>query len=346
MVFKEVFGKLPDGREVHRFTITNRYGESARLLDFGATIHGVSVLDRNSQLGDVVLGAPSDAIAECTYMGSIIGRYSGRVPGGKCVIDGVAHQLEQNLGEDFCHGASGNYARKLFSGQCIGDDSVTFTLLDQGEGGFGNDMTVTVTYTFGDDHCLRLAIRMTAQETTIVGPTNHAYFNLSGQDARDLTLQINTSYCTGKTPSGAADGSVKSVTGTPEDFTFARTLRQAMDSNLGFFHQQPAGYDTYYIFDRSGLQMNAELSCAENGRRLQVWSDAPGMVLYTPAGRAPERGKDGVTYGGGYTGVCLQPGNIPNATNCPAYASPLCRKGETYALNIHYAFGVTEKCSD
>ena len=82
MVLKELFGKLPDGREVHRFTITNRYGESARLLDFGATIHGISVLDKNGDLGDVVLGAPSDAIAECTYMGSIIGRYSGRVPGG------------------------------------------------------------------------------------------------------------------------------------------------------------------------------------------------------------------------------------------------------------------------
>ena len=183
---------------------------------------------------------------------------------------------------------------------------------------------------------------MTAHETTIVGPTNHCYFNLSGLDARDLTLRITTPCCTGKSPIGAADGSVKNVSGTPEDFTSARTLRQAMDSDPGFFAQQPAGYDTYYIFDQNGMQMNAELSCAENGRRMQVWSDAPGMVLYTPAGRDPEPGKNGGTYGSGYTGVCLQPGNIPNATNCPTYASPLCRKGETYTLNIRYAFGVME----
>ena len=160
MVSKELFGKLPDGSEVNRYTITNRFGESAGLLDFGATIHDVTVLDKDGKLGDVVLGAPADAIAQCTYMGSIIGRYSGRVPGGKCMIDGKSHQLEQNLGEDFCHGASGNYARKLFNGQCAGDDTVTFTLLDQGEGGFGDQMDVTVTYTFGDDHCLRLTIAM------------------------------------------------------------------------------------------------------------------------------------------------------------------------------------------
>ncbi len=342
MVSKELFGKLPDGSEVNRYTITNRFGESAGLLDFGATIHDVTVLDKDGKLGDVVLGAPADAIAQCTYMGSIIGRYSGRVPGGKCMIDGKPHQLEQNLGEDFCHGASGNYARKLFNGQCTGDDTVTFTLLDQGEGGFGDQMDVTVTYTFSDDHCLRLTIAMTAHETTIVGPTNHCYFNLSDLDARDLTLRITTPCCTGKSPIGAADGSVKNVSGTPEDFTSARTLRQAMDSDPGFFAQQPAGYDTYYIFDQNGMQMNAELSCAENGRRMQVWSDAPGMVLYTPAGRDPEPGKNGGTYGSGYTGVCLQPGNIPNATNCPTYASPLCRKGETYTLNIRYAFGVME----
>ena len=162
MVSKELFGKLPDGSEVNRYTITNRFGESAGLLDFGATIHDVTVLDKDGKLGDVVLGAPADAIAQCTYMGSIIGRYSGRVPGGKCMIDGKPHQLEQNLGEDFCHGASGNYARKLFNGQCAGDDTVTFTLLDQGEGGFGDQMDVTVTYTFSDDHCLRLTIAMTA----------------------------------------------------------------------------------------------------------------------------------------------------------------------------------------
>ena len=117
MVSKELFGKLPDGSEVNRYTITNRFGESAGLLDFGATIHDVTVLDKDGKLGDVVLGAPADAIAQCTYMGSIIGRYSGRVPGGKCMIDGKSHQLEQNLGEDFCHGASGNYARNDFAAE-------------------------------------------------------------------------------------------------------------------------------------------------------------------------------------------------------------------------------------
>lgn len=343
MVKKETFGMLPDGRMVHIFTITNSFGEYVQLLDFGATIHSIVVLDQFKNLGDVTLGAPDAAgIATCSYMGGIIGRYSGRVPGGTYSIDGVTYQLEQNLGEDFCHGASGNYARKLFEGNCVGEDQVVFTLRDAGDGGFGNCMDVTVRYSFGDDHCLKLVMDMAAEETTIVGPTNHAYFNLAGQDARDLILKITAEYCTGKTPAGAADGTMQSVAGTPADFREARTLRSAMASDPGYFAQEPAGYDTYYIFENTGMEMKAELSCPENGRRLQVWSDAPGMVLYTPVGRKPEPGKDGLVYGSGYTGVCLQPGNIPNAANCPAYASPVCKKGDTYRLNIAYAFGVTD----
>lgn len=343
MVNKKLFGMLPDGRAVHVFTITNSLGEYVQLLDFGATIHSVVVLDRAGSLGDVVLGAPdAPGIESCSYMGGTIGRYSGKVPGGKYTLDGVTYQLEQNLGEDFCHGASGNYARKLFEGSCVGEDQVVFTLRDTGEGGFGNCMDVVVRFTFGDDHCLKLSMDMTAEETTVVSPTNHVYFNLSGEDARDLALRVTAAHCTGKSPVGAADGTIQAVAGTPADFLEARTLRSAMESDPGYFTQQPAGYDTYYIFENSGMELKAELSCAENGRRLQVWSDAPGMVLYTPVGRAPEPGKDGKCYGSGYTGVCLQPGNIPNAANCPAYASPVCEKGSTYQLNISYAFGVTE----
>lgn len=51
------FGFLPDGTEVHRFTLRNRQGTVARVMTYGATITELSVVDRHGKLGRVVLGA-------------------------------------------------------------------------------------------------------------------------------------------------------------------------------------------------------------------------------------------------------------------------------------------------
>ena len=342
MVHSQSFGRLPSGEEVTLFTITNGEGESVGVLDYGATLYAASVKDRKGTIGDVVLGAPDAAsIPNCSYMGSIIGRYSNRVPGGKCVIDGKPVQLEQNLGDDFVHGASGNYAKKLFHSTADNaGNRVVFTLRDLGEGGFGNAMDVTVTYAFGDDHCLALTIEMKAEETTIVNPACHAYFMLDDGDARDMQLRIPTAVCATKGPSGAPDGGFRDGTNTPADFLQAKTLRQAMATHPeGYFQQEPIGYDEYYIYSEDGMQLKAELTSATNGRRLSIYADAPGLVFYNPACRVPEHGKNGATYGG-YNAVCLQPGFVPNAINCPAYASPVCGKGESYRLQIRYQFSI------
>ncbi len=347
MVKKEVFGRLPDGREVQIFTIENSFGEYVQLLDYGAAIQSIVVLDRNGHLDDVVLGAPNaESIPDCTYMAGTIGRYSGRVPEGKCVIEGTAWQLEKNVGNDYVHGASGNYAKKFFAyNVCAEENKVVFTLHDYGEGGFQNELDATVTYSFGDDHCLQLCIEMRANGTTIVNPTNHCYFNLggAGTDARDLVLRIPTRMCTGKDASGAPNGTIRDASGSPADYTEPKTLRQAMSVNPGaYFTQQPAFYDEYYVFENTGVKLEAELVCTENGRRMQIYANGQGMVFYNPAGRAPEPGKNGAVYEG-YPALCLQPGFVPNAINCPIFESPVLHKGECFRQFIHYSFGVTDR---
>ena len=50
------FGKLPSGREVNLYTMTNARGASASLTEFGGIIVCIIVPHMNGVIGDVALG--------------------------------------------------------------------------------------------------------------------------------------------------------------------------------------------------------------------------------------------------------------------------------------------------
>jgi aldose 1-epimerase len=79
-----VFGKLPDGREVHQYRMSNGTGIAAQIIDYGATITSLSVPDRNGKAADVVLGYDSiDGYRNGTaYLGAVVGRYGNRIGKG------------------------------------------------------------------------------------------------------------------------------------------------------------------------------------------------------------------------------------------------------------------------
>ena len=52
----DLFGTLPDGTVVTRYTLQNSRGMTARIITYGATLTELLVPDRNDVPGDVVLG--------------------------------------------------------------------------------------------------------------------------------------------------------------------------------------------------------------------------------------------------------------------------------------------------
>ncbi len=89
---QSVFGKLPDGREVHQYTLKNRSGLTAGIINYGATVTSLIVPDRNGKMEDVVLGYDSlEGYVEGTaYFGAIVGRYGNRIGKGQFQLDGKA----------------------------------------------------------------------------------------------------------------------------------------------------------------------------------------------------------------------------------------------------------------
>ena len=325
--------------EVHLYRISNQKGEYVELLDYGATIYSICVADRNGEIGDIVLGAPEGSdLKHCKVMGSIIGRCANRIAHGRFEADGKVYQLEQNENGNFLHGASGNYAQKRFAASvCEDANTVMFVHEDNGEGGFDCNVHVQVSYAFGDDSVLTMTTRMVPEGTTVLNPTNHAYFNLGVSDVRDLHLTLRAKERVRRDERGLPDGGRIAVENSSADFTQGRVIREAMENDLtGYFGGKKPLYDEFYIQECNSEQPAAELYCPENGRVMQVVTDMPSMVLFVSA-RQQTPGKDGKNYEG-YCAVCLEPGFVPNAVNCPEYESPLFRKGEELNTVTQYIF--------
>ncbi len=339
MVSTYKFCTLPDGRDVTAYKITNRWGEYATILNYGAMIQALCVKDSEGVIGDVVLG-PDEGQSADSYMksASVMGRCGNRIAYGRFTIDGKEYQLNSLRNGHHLHGGAGNYSKQLFRGEA-GDNSVTLRLLDKGEDGWEAEADVAITYTFGDDHALTIDYCITALDNTVISPTNHAYFNLDmPNEILDTRLQLFTDSYAPKSDIGMPDGTIASVAGTPLDFTAPRSFKEGFASDtIGFFPEGRVGYDDFYVVPGDGFRQVAEAVCPTSGRRMRVFSDAEGLILFTPGSRAPSVGKGGCTLDG-YTSFCIEMQYVPNAVNCPQYRSPIFRKGETMRSRTVYAF--------
>ena len=341
MIEKTLFGCLPDGRQVHMYTIRNCWGEYVELLDFGACIHSVFVPDRDGCLGDVVLGVTrAEELAQRSVEGTMIGRVGNRIKAGKCVLDGREVQLEKNVRGNFLHGASGNYAFRMFDGQPEPDgQTVRFYCKDTGEGGWNDNVDVWMSYTFDDDHKLTLHYLLIPEALTVLSPTNHVYFNLGDfGDIRDHQLIIHADCLAQKGELAVPDGRTLRVDGTPFDFRQPRTIREGIDSDQDdWLPQDKRGYDDFYVLPGKGMRLAAQLYCPDTGRRLNTYTDQQSLVFFTPTNCSTRPGKRGVTYPD-YAGICLETQYVPNAVNCPEFDSPVFRPGEKMESWTIYEF--------
>lgn len=346
MIEVTTIGQLTDGRDVKKYTVKNSFGEYVELVDFGAVIHSLCMLDKNGNIGDCVLGCPDvPSMTGRSFKGATIGRCANRIEYGRCVIDGKEYQLDINRGGHFLHGGAGNYASKLFSGKVEEDGrTVTFYLRDTGEGGFNNEVDAYVHFTFDDEHKLTIHYEMTpVGEATVLSPTNHAYFNLADfTDARDHVLTIYASNLAKRGESGVPTGGLDPVKGKPVDFTSPRVIREAMDSDVSYFPEGRVGYDDFYVLDRErDDNLAAVLYSPKTGRVMKTYTDMQSVILFTPSNCKGSADKSG-ELAEDYSAVCIETQFVPNAVNVPEFDSPVFKAGEKYDSTTIYAFSVQE----
>ncbi|HEV3470812.1 MAG TPA: aldose epimerase family protein [Pyrinomonadaceae bacterium] len=344
---REDFGKMPDGRAVSLYTLTNRGGAEARVITYGATVVSLKVPDRRGRLADVVLGFDDlqGYLAQDFYIGAVIGRYANRIGGARFTLNGVEYKLAANNGPHNLHGGPGGFDKVLWEARPLrtrGGAALELTYLSRdGEAGFPGNLRARVVYTLTDRNELRVDYSATTDKDTVVNLTQHSYFNLAGEGAGDILDHRLRIYASRFTPTDATSiptGELRAVRGTPFDFTRPTAIGARInqdDEQLKYGN----GYDhNFVVGGRAGrLRRAAEVSEPTTGRRMEVWTTEPGVQFYTGNYLAVERGKGGKPYPR-RTGFCLETQHFPDSPNKPAFPSTVLRRGGRYRSTTVYRF--------
>lgn len=323
------FGTLADGTKVECCTLKNTNGMTAELLTYGCRIARLFVPDRNGKMENVVLG--HDTLEEYAtgsdLQGALVGRYANRIGGAKFTIGEKTYEVYKNEGENSLHSAPGGFQDKVWRiKRSTNDDdapSVTFAYHSpDGECGFPGNVDVEVTYTLSTDNALIIEYRAKTDAETPFNLTNHSYFNITGNPSKDilsLEMQLNADAITESDDGLIPTGKLLPVENTPFDFRKPKTIGQdihAQDHLLKLC----GGYDVNFVlrpFD--GVQKAGEIYDQASGRRMLVFTDLPGIQIYTANSFAPGmKGVGGVPMKP-HRAICMETQFYPDSVNHPEF---------------------------
>lgn len=299
--------------------MTNRAGHYAECCNYGGRILGIVVPDRKGQLANVVLRYPSltDYLSDPYYLGATIGPIANRITRGQYEVGGRRYQLPCNDGCHCNHSGDLGLDKVLFSGRVDPDGSVVLSARVPRTDAYSANLEVAVRYTFTDADELIADYWAHADGACCVNLTNHAYFNLSGGEGDVSAYRFRT---------GARRYLVQDEaflpTGEILPIEGLRTSDDAMPLGL-------VPRNTYYVFEENGPH-NASLWDDSSGRRLDVVTTQPGVLLYS-----------GFCLGEPYrpyAGVCLETQGFPDAPTHPEFPSIALGGDETYRHCTVYKF--------
>lgn len=334
---KEFFGNTPEGASAFLYTIS--CGQlTARISDFGATLVQLWVPNHAGTAEDIVLGfdsAASYAVSDCCF-GATIGRNANRIGKASIVISNKTYALDTNNGQNNLHSGFHGYHTRMWQVDRHTEHSITFSLfsahMDQG---FPGNAQIKVTYTLTSD-TLVIDYEGLSDRDTVFNMTNHSYFNLSGHNhpekAMEQLLSMPARFFTPADQESIPTGECRAVDGTPMDFRRPKALCQ----DIGQAYEPllfQTGYDhNFEVF----CNPCATLSDPSSGRSMAVYTDCPGVQLYT-ANYTDDIGKGGQPYPQ-RSGVCLETQFFPDAVHKPQWAQPVVAAGKKYKSRTSYRF--------
>lgn len=339
--------------DVRLYTIANNNGMSVSITNYGGRIVSIVVPDKDGKPTDVVLGFDdlTDYFYEnnLTDFGATIGRYANRIDHGRFSIDGKEYQLPINNDPHSLHGGTTGWQYQYYKLEEKSRNSLTLRMdSPDGDNGYPGNVTAFVTFTVTDDNKLDLSYRATTDAPTIINMTNHSYFNLSGDPANhsicEDILYINASYYTPIDNTFMTTGQIESVDSTLFDFRTPGYIGTDINNIDDEQISNGNGYDHNWVLDTKGdITVPAvELYCEKSGISLTVYTDEPGVQVYS--GNFLDGtvvGKKGVVYNH-RTAICLETQHYPDSPNKTDWPSVVLRPGETYTSHCIYAFGNSE----
>jgi aldose 1-epimerase len=299
-------------------------------------------------MADVVLGYDTlDGFLNdtSTHFGSIVGRYGNRIALGKFSIDGKTYQIPINNGVNALHGGPMGFDRFVWEAKEV-PNGVEFTHVSpDGDMGFPGTMTAKVKYTISGG-TLRLDYSATSDKATVVNITNHAYFNLHGDDQGnilDQKIELNADRYTPVDAGLIPTGVLAPVAGTPFDFRKSEVIGKRIDAD----HEQiklGGGYDHNFVLNGNpgAMRVAAIVTDPESGRKMTVETTEAAIQFYS--GNFLDgtfTGRHGVKYLK-HSGFCLETQHYPDSPNHPSFPSTVLRPGVTRHSTTSFTFSTVK----
>lgn len=296
------------------------------------------------------------------YVGTLLGRYAGRIAQGRLQRGERAWWLDKVSGTPHSlHGGPDGFSARVWQiKEYIPEARLRLALHSPaGDQGFPGALDAEVLFELladartADEGVTASAfkgpgfayeVRATCDAPTVVNLSHHAYFNLDGEAAIDGEAALNGEpaessvldhelrlFAERYTPSdteGIPFGSVESVAGTAFDFREWRRIR----TTLGQRELLPQGLDQNVIIDGAPgrLRPAAMLRSSKSGLQMSVLTTQPGMQVYS----------------GGYlgapfvpfAGICFETQNFPDAPNQQGFPDPWLLPGAVYRHRTEFRF--------
>lgn len=357
------FDSTINGKKTELVAIQNKNGMEVCLTNYGGRVVSIWVPDKNGEFKDVVLGYDNvrqyaDTLNSPSDYGSSVGRYANRIKDAKLTVAGKTYNLRPNDNGNCLHGGGNTgWLNLVYDIQAKTDSSVVFAITSpDGDNGFPGTVKATATYTVKSDNTLDIVFEATTDKETVVNMTNHSYFNLNGdpaKDGEDMVAYINADYFTPADSLYIPTGEIRKVEGTPMDF---RTPT-ALSKNINNFEydqiKNATGYDhnwclnTYKDGNGDDKTACASLYSPKTGIFLEVYTNEPGIQMYT--GNFQGTGitcKHGIKYPK-HVSVCFEsqkypdsPTKVTNKTVGWEGSNPYLKPGEKYYSHLAYKFSV------
>jgi len=347
---KNEYGTTPAGQKVAVYSLKNQKGMEVNILTYGGIISSIKVPNKAGVFEEVVLGFNNlePYTKNNAYFGALIGRFGNRIAKGKFTLDGTEYSLAINNSPNALHGGPEGFHRVIWTVEDAKSDDVATLKLKylskDGEEGFPGNLTVFVTYTLKNDNSLEVFYEATTDKKTVLNLTQHSYFNLSGDFTKPI-LDHEITIDAGKIVPIDADliptGKLLDVLNTPFDFRKPKTIgKQIEDTNEQL--EKGQGYDHCWVLNHQdkGSRFAASAYDPKSGRLLEVFTDQPGVQLYTGNfldGTLLSR--NGGTYAR-RTGFCLETQHYPDSPNQKDFPTTVLNPGEIYKTKTTFKFSV------
>jgi aldose 1-epimerase len=343
-IMKSHWGQT-DSKDVFLYTSTNAKGVQVKISNYGGTVTAWNVPDKNGNMSGIIIGLDSlnDYLQKPPYFGALIGRYGNRIGDAGFLLDGKEYHLAANNGKNSLHGGLKGFDKAVWDTNIINDSTpaliLSYTSKD-GEEGYPGNLKVIVKYSLSDDDELIIEYNAETDKPTPVNLTNHSYFNLTGDVSNTIlnhTLMIDANNYTPVDSTLIPTGEIKSVSGTPFDFTRPKKIGTDINDVKG-------GYDHNFVLNKknSSLQLAAVLSDSLSGRKLEVFTTEPGLQFYTGNfldGKFINHGGKPINL---RTALCMETQHFPDSPNKPKFPSTILKPGEKYHSITKYKFSLMQ----